>query len=90
MSKIQSSVLSFTLLLSYLCCNGEARSVREAGISFIFQSFLIHWHSDLKVPCPNLTVGKQSYLQKAHTSHMLMFLKVFKLLIKNMNCYVCP
>jgi hypothetical protein len=31
-----SSVLSLTLSPYYLCCIGEARSAREAGVSFIF------------------------------------------------------
>jgi hypothetical protein len=35
---------------------------------FIFPSFSVHWHSDLKVPCSNVTVDRPFYMQKTHTS----------------------
>jgi hypothetical protein len=37
-----SSLLSSTLSLYYLCFIGEARSAREAGISFIFPGFVVN------------------------------------------------
>jgi hypothetical protein len=66
-SKKQSSVLSSTLPLYYLWSIGKARSTMEAGISFTFQWFDVHWHSDLKIPSSNLVVNKQFYLQETHT-----------------------
>jgi hypothetical protein len=38
--------------------------MREAGISFIFPVLVVYYHSDLKVSCSNLTVGKLFYLQE--------------------------
>jgi hypothetical protein len=49
--------------------------VREVGISFIFPLFVVHWHSDLKILCSNLTADKQFYLQK-HTLEAFLFCKV--------------
>jgi hypothetical protein len=80
-SKMQSS-LSFILSLWYLYCIGETRSAREAGISFIFPWFLVHLHSNLKVPCSNLTVDKQIYLQTTHTLKGFCFVKYISYLNK--------
>lgn len=43
----------FTISLYYLCCIGEARNAREAGVYFIFMLF-VHWLCVLLVPCSNL------------------------------------
>jgi hypothetical protein len=71
--------------LYYLCSTGKARNVRDAVIYFVFPRFVAHWHSYLKVSCLNLTVDKQFYLQKRHTLQAFLSLKVYLLLIKNMN-----
>jgi hypothetical protein len=57
MCRKQLPVLTSTLSIYYLCCIGEAKGVKEAGISFISLSFLVHLHYDLMVPCLNVTVN---------------------------------
>jgi hypothetical protein len=71
-------MLSFTLSLYHLCCIGEARSAREAGISFIFPWFVVRWHSDLKVPCSNLT-RHTIYFQETLTVEAFLFRKAYQL-----------
>jgi hypothetical protein len=58
----------------YACRIGEARSAREAGISFIFPWCVVHWHSDFKFPCSNLTVVKQFYFRK-NALEVFLFVK---------------
>jgi hypothetical protein len=41
--------------------------VREAGIYFIFLQVLVHWHSDLRFACSNMT-DKKFYLRKTQQS----------------------
>jgi hypothetical protein len=52
--------------------------VIEADISFIFPLFIVHRHSDLKVPCSNLSVDERFYLQKKHTLGSFLFRKVYQ------------
>jgi hypothetical protein len=40
---------------SYMCCIGKTINVSDTDISVIFLYFLVDWHSDLKVPCSNVT-----------------------------------
>jgi hypothetical protein len=61
--------------------------VTQAGIYFIFLSFVVHWHFDVKFPCSNLTVDKQFYLQKTHTLQAVLFLKVYQL-VSLLNTHV--
>jgi hypothetical protein len=52
-------------------------------ISFVSPWFVIHLNSDLKFPCPNLSVDKQFYLKKKkRTLEYLCFLKCTSYLYK--------
>jgi hypothetical protein len=54
-------------ILKFADCDARkimSNSAREAGIYFISPWLIVHRHSDLKVPCSNLTIGKRFYLQK--------------------------
>jgi hypothetical protein len=57
---------------------------------FIFFLFIVHHHSDLKVPYSNLTIDKQFYLQKHILQNCFCFAKYTDDLYKNMNYYVSP
>jgi hypothetical protein len=48
----------------YLCCIGEDRSTKGAGISFIFPGFAVYYNFVSKVLFSNLVIGKQFQLRK--------------------------
>jgi hypothetical protein len=60
--------------------------VLEKQVFLLIFHFVVNWHSDLKVPCSNLIVDKQFYLQKKkHTLEAFLFCKVYHLLIQDMT-----
>lgn len=79
---LMQSMLSGILSLYYLCCIGEPRNVRRAGISLIILQF-VHWNSDLNILSLNLTTDKQFHSQKAHNSEAFLFHEVWQFLTQN-------
>ena len=54
----------------------EAVSVREVYCLW----FVVDWNSDLRLPCSNVNLGKQTYFQKMRCPSTLLFLKIDHLL----------
>jgi len=66
-----------------LCWIGNVECAREKNISIVLSVFVVHWLSDLKYLCLNLTVV--SFICNRCNFTSVLFLKVCHSLIHNMN-----
>jgi hypothetical protein len=59
----------------------QPRRQSSSGISSVFPWFVVHWHSDLNLPCSSLSVDKVFYLKNT-CLELLLFHKIYQLLKK--------